>query len=325
MTSLCCFAQATPIKLIYDTDAATDDAIALIYLAHQDNVTIEGITIAGTGEAHGLPGAKNMADLCYALGKPNIPVAYGREVSFEQLGHPFPNFLRELMDHMFANKNVPHHPRPNISNSAVELMRKIADANTKVSILATGPLTNVAEFITTYPELKNKIDKIVIMGGAVYVKGNIKGLDPASENELAEWNIYADPKAAEIVFTSTIPVVLVPLDATSQVPMTMKYYEALSKETQPDLRLIYLLLKDIVDTFGLEAFLRTFYLWDPLAAMIHIDPSRARTIATPIAMDLKTAQTKPVKNSRFPIINVVVTVNKSETVLDDFLAAIKGV
>src|SRR5690349_12574671 len=87
--SVSSLAKNNPIKLIYDTDAAYDDAIALIYLAHQPNVLIEGVTIAGTGEAHGLQGAINMADLCYLLGKPAIPIAYGRDTSYDNLGHPF--------------------------------------------------------------------------------------------------------------------------------------------------------------------------------------------------------------------------------------------
>src|SRR5690348_4796832 len=106
--SICCFAH-DPINLIYDTDAATDDAMALVYLAHQPNITIEGITIAGTGEAHGLQGARNMADVCYLLDLPSIPIAYGRESSYEGLGHPFPNFIRELMDKLLDGKNIPQH------------------------------------------------------------------------------------------------------------------------------------------------------------------------------------------------------------------------
>lgn len=319
------FAKNQQMKVIFDTDAATDDVFALIYLAHQPNVSIEGITVAGTGEAHGKEGAANMADLAYLIGHPTIPIAYGRDSAYNNSGHPFPDYLRKLMDHLFDNKNVPHHPNPNISASAVKLMRQIVAKNNKITILATGPLTNVAEFIETYPHLKNKIEKIVIMGGAVDVEGNIRGPDPTSDNTVAEWNIYAAPKAAEIVFTSNIPVTLVPLDATNQVPMTKKFYESLSKAQNPELKVIYLLLKDIVDTFGLEAFLTRFYLWDALAAIICIDEKRADTETIPIQVVLTTAQTKRVNKDNQPvsIIKVAKYIPYADHVLDRFLEDIR--
>ncbi len=321
--SVCCFAE--PTKLIYDNDAGGDDAIALIYLAHQANMKIEALTIAGTGEAHGLQGARNMANICYLLGKPSIPIAFGRETSYDGLGHPFPDFLRELTDKLLVGKHVPQHPNPRITDSAVELMREITEKNNKISILATGPLTNVADFIEKYPHLKNKIEKIFIMGGAVHVKGNIQALDPTSDNTVAEWNIYADPKAAQIVFTSQIPVTLVPLDATNQVPMTKKFYETLSKESQPELKLIYLMLKDIIDSIGLEAFLRDFYLWDPLSAIIISDPTRAKIETFPMVIDLKTAQTKHVDDTSpaFSMIHVATHIPHAELVLDRLINDLK--
>jgi len=322
--SINCFA-AEKIKLIYDNDAAPDDVMALIYLAHQPNISIEGITIAATGEADRLIGAKNIADLCYLLGKPTIQIAYGNEKPNDPFVHPFPGFIRESANKIFVGKNVPHNPHPQISNSAVELIKRIIIKNDKISILATGPLTNIAEFIEKYPSLKNKIDKIVIMGGAVHVPGNIQVLDPKSDNTVAEWNIYVDPKAAEIVFSSGIPITLVPLDATNQVPMTKEFYDNLSQQSQPDLKLIYLLLKDIVDDLGLDTFLNNFYLWDPLAAIIVNDSSRALTEPLPITININTAQTKHVNhtNHNLAIINVATKVPDATLVLTRFIDKIK--
>jgi inosine-uridine nucleoside N-ribohydrolase len=244
------------MKIIFDNDVSSDDVLALIYLMSHPNASIVGITVAATGEAHGPEGATNISDLCYMLGKTDIPIAYGSEKPCDSHGNPFPDFLRKIIDNLFSNMNVPKNPHSKITNSAVELIKKMVESNSeKITILATGPLTNIAEFITKYPHLKEKIEKIVIMGGAINVKGNIQALDSKSTNTVAEWNIYADPKAAEIVFLSQIPITLVPLDATNQVPMTKEFFESLSKKQfQPELKLMYQLLKVIIDEFGMDYF-----------------------------------------------------------------------
>ncbi|RDI48689.1 nucleoside hydrolase [Aquicella lusitana] len=315
------------MKIIYDNDASSDDVTALIYLASHPDVTLEAVTIAGTGEAHGPDGARNIADLCYMLGKPNIPIAYGNEKPCDASGKPFPDVLRNLMDNLFKDKDVPKHPNPPINDSAVELIKTVLESSSeKVTILATGPLTNIAQFIEQYPYLKDNIEKIVIMGGAVNVHGNIKALDPTSDNIVAEWNIYADPKAADIVFSSKIPVTLVPLDATNQVPMTKAFYDSLSHQLHAGLKLIYQLLKVIVDNYGMELFLKEFYLWDPLAAMICVDPQLAITKTMAIAMDLKNAQTKPVAENSHgaSLIQVAVEIPQAHLILGQLISEIKS-
>lgn len=314
------------MQIIFDTDASTDDAISLIYLLNNPDVTIKAITIAATGEAHGVPGAKNMADLTYMLGYSNIPIAYGSETSCDNSGKPFPDFIRQFSDELFKNIKVSEHPSPIITSSSISLMEKIInESNEKIVFLATGPLTNIAEFILAYSHLKNKIEKIVIMGGAVNVHGNIKALDPESDNLVAEWNIYADPKAAQIVFSSQIPVTLVPLDATNQVPMTKEFYECLSVQSQSGLKLIYQLLKTLIDDLGMETFLKEFYLWDPLAAMICIHPHLAITESKAIFMNLENAQTKSVEDSfqSSGTINVALNILHPENILTQLINEIK--
>jgi inosine-uridine nucleoside N-ribohydrolase len=306
------------VKIIFDNDAASDDVIAFIYLASHPNISIEGITIAGTGEAHGADGARNMADLCYFLRLTNIPIAYGSEKPYDSNGKPFPYFLRKMMDDLFKEMKIPKNPNPDISSSAVMLMKKIISSNhEKITFLATGPLTNIAEFIKAYPYLKNKIEKIVIMGGAIHVKGNIQEVDSQSKNAVAEWNIYADPKAAQIVFSSNIPIILVPLDATNQVPITKDFYKKVSQDDLPNIKLIYRLFKDIVDLIGEDLFFKKFYLWDPLAAIICLDPDVAITKKMAIQMNLETAQIKQVDPSidSSSIINIATNIPRADRVL----------
>ena len=92
-----------------------------------------------------------------------------------------------------------------------------------------GPLTNVGEALEAAPGLVMNIEMITVMGGAVQVAGNV-GASSNIENEGAEWNIYVDPRAAAVVFSSGAPVTLVPLDATNYVPLTMDFYKRLERD-----------------------------------------------------------------------------------------------
>jgi inosine-uridine nucleoside N-ribohydrolase len=314
------------MKIIFDNDAANDDVIALVYLASHPDITIEGITIAATGEAHALSGARNTADVCYLLGKGNIPIAYGSEIPCDAHGKPFPDRIRNLVDNLLDGMNMPEHPNPIITNSAVELIKEILESsNEKITILATGPLTNIAEFVQKHSNLIKKIEKIVIMGGAVNVAGNIQDIDPDSTNTVAEWNIYADPKAAQIVFGSSIPITLVPLDTTNQVPMSLEFYNSLGRQLQPGLKLIFQLLKIIVDKLGMDLFLDDYYLWDPLAAMICCNPQIALMEEMPILQNLETAQTECVKKNTdgSSIITVATQIIEPKLILDKFINEIK--
>jgi inosine-uridine nucleoside N-ribohydrolase len=88
----------------------------------------------------------------------------------------------------------------------------IAAADEPVTVLTHGPLTNLGELVRDHPDAVARIERVVVMGGAVDAIGNVEA-EPS-----AEWNLYVDPEAARLVLESGIPVTLVPLDATNDVP-----------------------------------------------------------------------------------------------------------
>ncbi len=110
------------------------------------------------------------------------------------------------------------------------------------------------------------------MGGAVDVPGNVGASGVGINNTTAEWNIYVDPYAANIVLQSSAPIALVPLDATNHVPLTAKFYNRLkSNHTSPEATFVFDVLtqqKAFIDSGG-------YYFWDPLAAAILADESLA--------------------------------------------------
>jgi len=310
--------MGTAMKVIIDNDGSSDDIIAFLYLMSVEDITVKAIIVSGTGEVHGPQGAANFADLCCLIGRGDMPIAYGKDTAFGDGSHSFPDALRTSMDNILKDANVPKNPQPNIIYSAFDLLVKTLDeCEEQITILVTGPLTNIAELITKRPDLKAKIAKIVIMGGAITAAGNIQILDEKSDNEVAEWNIYADPAAADAVLSSGIRITLVPLDATNQVPMTKAYYDELANATDKISKLIHHLLKKIVDTFNMELFLEHFYLWDPLAAMICADKKHAEFKEMILKINLDSAKTELTdrNDSGAAVVSVAVSINDKENIL----------
>lgn len=318
--------NSTPRKVIYDNDAAKDDALALVLIGNDPGIDLQAITVNGTGEAHGKVGARNMASIAMMMGKTQVPVAYGRSEPLSSAGQPFPDRQRLSTDNMLQGAGLPLADESTIKNNAVELIKNVVSAsNDKVTILATGPLTNIAEFIQKYPQLKNRIEKIVVMGGAVNVPGNIQGLVPSSSNNVSEWNFYADPKAVQVVMQSGIPMTLVALDASNQVPLTQDFFEATGVEDQSDLKLVHHLLNIYVADAGDKAFHGLIYAWDELAAMVMLDPSIAQTESMPLKVDVTNGNVKVAKNGESSgKVDVVTKIIHPDTFLRNYTAMVKS-
>lgn len=131
-------------------------------------------------------------------------------------------------------------------------------------LITLGPLTNVGEALQAEPGLVTNLQMITVMGGALDVAGNV-GPSSNIENEVAEWNIYVDPRAGAEVFASGAPVTLVTLDATNDAPLTLEFYRRLERDrTTSVAEFVYRVLA------AQEENVRSgrYYFWDPLAAAI---------------------------------------------------------
>ena len=145
------------------------------------------------------------------------------------------------------------------------LASTITAAAEKPKLLTLGPLTNVASALMAEPTLADKVDSIYIMGGAVDVPGNVFA------NQVAEWNIWIDPLAAQIVLESGAPIVFIPLDATNAVPVTRGWFNLLTdNRTTPAANAVFDLFSNSPGV--LEG---GFYFWDELAAAVMVDDSYA--------------------------------------------------
>jgi inosine-uridine nucleoside N-ribohydrolase len=291
-----CFAVAALAQhpILIDTDAGSDDLMAIAFLASHPSVRIEAITVVN-GLAHPDAGAKNIARLLEVAGRKDIPVFTGRSTPL-QGNAEFPAEWRKTSDDL-PGVTLPASSRPPESKPAADyLIERLRDQTHSLRILALGPLTNLAEALKREPAVAGAIEELVIMGGAVRVPGNLgDGGAFKTDNTTAEWNIFIDPLAARIVFRSGIPIRLIPLDATNKVPVDLAFLTKFQSGARSPLARV---VAQVLETDRAYIHDGIFYAWDPLAAVallhpavvkssnLHIDirqdpPEEGRTIQTP--------------------------------------------
>lgn len=256
----------TPKAMIFDTDMAHEDMFAALFLLSHPNVDVRAITVSGTGEAHCSPGVAHALGLVELSGHKDIPVACGSETPLKG-NHVFPSEWRQTADDAYGVE-IPDGGAASTLSASDLIIETVSGSNESITIVTVGPLTNIAEALQKDPEIDAHIKEIYIMGGALDDEGNVGNSGVGIQNKYAEWNIYIDPVAANIVFKSGIPIILVPLDATSDVPVTRNFYKALGENRNtPTANLVYEILTanlDFVDSGG-------FQFWDSLTAATATD------------------------------------------------------
>jgi inosine-uridine nucleoside N-ribohydrolase len=205
-------AAAEKIPILLDTDIGSDidDAFALALALASPEVDLQGVTTVGSGAEDR---AWMVCRLLTAVGRPEIPVAWGRA---PQPDSPIEGQMQYRLHPVVVGG---HTSRP-VRESAVEfLYTRLKARPGQLTLVAIGPLTNVARLLTEHPDCKPWVRRIVLMGGSIRV--GYEGRPPAE----AEWNVKTDIAAARVVFTSGIPLAVAPLDATA----TLKLEEPLRR------------------------------------------------------------------------------------------------
>ncbi|MFC2600585.1 ribonucleoside hydrolase RihC [Treponema lecithinolyticum] len=186
-------------KIIIDTDPGIDDAVALAIALFNESVDVKLITtVAGNVSLEKV--TANALRLLTFWGK-KIPVAKGAEKPLIE------KFIDAAHIHGQSGMDGFDFPEPDMSllvkEHAVNKMREVIMAEKTITLVAIGPLTNVALLFALYPEVKTHISRIVLMGGSL-TRGN-KGV-------MAEFNFATDPHAAKMVFDAGVPLVMAGLD-----------------------------------------------------------------------------------------------------------------
>jgi inosine-uridine nucleoside N-ribohydrolase len=267
-----------PIPVIVDDDGSPDGMVALMYFLRNPNFDVRAVTIS-CGEAHPEVFAPHVQQLLTGLGRADIPVGAGRATPLDG-NNAFPDPWRQASDDFWgitlSQNSASLKPTP----AADLIVETINKSNQPVMVFVSGPHTNLAEALRIDPGIEDHILEVVIMGGSIYVPGNIQSDWQAINNTVAEWNIWADPLAAREVFNAGIPLHLIPLDATKQVVWTQSDLPGWISSNSPEGVMAGRLLQWMLDSWSSEGV----YVWDLVAAVSATDP--ALCLEVPLSVEI---------------------------------------
>jgi inosine-uridine nucleoside N-ribohydrolase len=253
--------------LILDTDMGIDSVMGMLYLLKAPEVSLRAVTVS-EGVADVAPGAANALKVLELTGNRSIPVAAGRPGPLTGQ-RSFPAFWKEQANSLGGAKLPAAQARLRPESAEDLILSELERSPEPVTIVAMGPLTNVALALRKKPDAVKKIREIVVMGGAVRGPGNIDKPFVGIKNSVAEWNFYLDPEAAKEVLASGAPIRLVPLEATRALPVTPDFVKKVREAKRDQTSELLLSLLNAVDDSIEGGF---YYFWDALAAVAAAHP-----------------------------------------------------
>ena len=253
-------AQATPKRVIIDTDPGTDDAMAIILALNSPELKVEALTVV-PGNVDGRQGLENALKIVSLAGRCDITVAGGAQHPLNQklITAQFWHGKNGLADVELPPSKCKADPRfgPDL---IIETIHKYPH---EVTLIPVGPLTNIALAVSKDPSIAGLIKDIVIMGGSI-TGGNVNGA--------AEANIYNDPEAAQIVFNAGWMVTMVGSDVGERTLITRKYLAQLQSSHGPQSDFIAK-IADFYLTRSEKSGYSGAAMYDPLAVGIALDPT----------------------------------------------------
>lgn len=256
------------IPVIVDADFDLSDIAAIVILLRDPAVDVRAITIAGTGLVHCQAGRLIARYLLDELGTEAIPFGCGRGAGGPD-AHPFPDAWRVRADAAFG-LDIPPQAESGVPREAVDVIAEAVDGSPSApTIVALGPLTNLEDAFAADDTLADRLAGIHAMLGTVDAPGNVM-VDDLTADDPLEWNAYADPSAVGAVFASDVPVSIVPLDATDDVPVPPDLADRLKTDHEAGpADLVYELLVRNPERLRPEDGQQ---LWDELAVLTLTDP-----------------------------------------------------
>lgn len=204
-------------KIILDTDPGIDDAIAICYALNHPQLDVLALTTIYGNVATDLA-TENALRMC-ELNKRTVPVATGASNPLVIAPNPVADFVHGANG--FGEISLPTPTLTAESQSAAELIVELVNTHPgEVTLVAVGPLTNLALALALAPDIANKVQEVVVMGGAFHCDGNV--------TQAAEANIWNDPHAAQQVFSANWPLTVHGLDVTYQIIFSPEYVDQLA-------------------------------------------------------------------------------------------------
>jgi pyrimidine-specific ribonucleoside hydrolase len=263
-----------PVPLVIDTDPGIDDALAVLLALASPEVDLRLVTTV-----HGNVGldltTDNALRVLHLAGRSDVPVAAGARTSLV-----FPQPRRAGHVHGEAGLGgvvlppspAPVDPRP----AVVALAELLLTSPAPVTVAAIGPLTNIAHLVAVYPDAAARIGRLVVMGGSAARGGNVTAA--------AEFNVWADPEAAHVVFTAGLPTVMVGLDVTLPTVLTAEGIERFAGAGEVGAQAAAVLAQ-YVDNARTQYGIAGVVVHDALALTEAIVPGTLRTVPRDVVVD----------------------------------------
>ncbi len=244
--------------IILDHDGSADDFLSLILLLSMSNIAILGITIT-PADCYMENALETTLKILHKANRTDIEVGLGGTHgvnAFPADWRAKPKIYNALPEFI----NIPI-PTMFFRNSSEVLIDKITRSNEPVTILLTGPCSNLVKALEICPDIARNIEEIIWMGGAIDVPGNVVTYN---HNGTAEWNVFWDPISAKKLLDYDVPIVFIPLDVTNQVPVTIEFLKTLAQQSKS-------FWSNIAGQFWattlntIPAYEYIYFMWDVLA------------------------------------------------------------
>lgn len=265
-------------KIIYDCDPGHDDAVALMLAANHPDLELLGVTVVAGNQTLDNT-CRNACHVLQWIGRSEIPVyaGCGRPMVREQITAGDIHGKTGLDGPVFP----PLHKTAEAQHAVQFLIRTLLESDGDITVVTSGPMTNLAMAMRLEPRITERIRRIVLMGGS-YTNGNVT---PA-----AEFNIIADAEAAYICFTSGRPITMIGLDVTRKVLCYPETIQRMAKADTCASRLFVDLMKHFCKTqkevFGWEGG----PLHDPVTIAYLLEPQLITTKPMNVQIDLRSTQ-----------------------------------
>lgn len=263
-------------KLIIDTDPGVDDAFAIALAALSEDVDLLGVTTV-FGNVSLAATTRNALRLLELCGRSDVPVAAGAD---RPLIHPQAARAGHVhgSDGLSGRSSALPEPKRDLEpGGAVRLLVSLLEAaDEPVTLAPIGPLTNIALLLAAHPQVKDKIARIVLMGG---------GVDRGNSTASAEFNIWSDPEAARrVLVEEDVPCVLVPLDLTYKCAVDTAWLAKLASHS-PVGAALEALTPDYLASYRRSLGWDGIVLHDAVAVAEAISPGILRTESYPIEVE----------------------------------------
>ena len=263
-----------PMPVIFDTDFVMppqDDSMALMLALQSPELEVLGITtVAGNDSLE--RATSDVLRMLEIINQPEIPVYVGANMP---LVHEASDFARTNYGNWYSDDTppMPSGGHPKISaqeDPAVSfIVRTVMENPKQITILAIGPLTNIAQAIRAEPGFAVNVKQLIIMGGAIAALPN--GAGNITPN--AEYNFWVDPEAAYVTLRSDIPIELSPLNVSRKSALTKEWYEKMVAIETP----FTSLLKEALGQRFERNPEHSFFMYDQIAVASLIDPTLVTT------------------------------------------------